>query len=87
MTSCWRGRGVPARARSLGGSFKPLMEGLQPWPKAWGPDFVQCSRLREAHSAHSSNPNSQRTSQQGAFLGGNKIYKVVAWMLQLFPGL
>ena len=49
-----------------------------------GPHLVQCSQLREYHSAHPRSQTSQRTSQQGASFVGVNVSKVVAWRLLLF---
>ena len=86
MTSFWWGRGVPWGARLRARSINPRMEGLQPWPNRWGPYFVQCSRLREAHRAHPRSQTGQRTSSQGACFEGSEFSKVVASMLFHFFG-
>jgi hypothetical protein len=86
VTSFWWGRGVPWGARLRARSINPRMEGLQPWPNRWGPYFVQCSRLREAHRAHPRSQTGQRTSSQGACFEGSEFSKVVASMLFHFFG-
>ena len=84
MTTSWRRRGMPARARSRAGSIKPRLEALQPRPNRGTPGVARGTPRREADGARPRSQNSQGTSAQDAFIGGSKVSKVVAWRLFLF---
>ena len=78
-------RSVRMCAKS-GGLYQTRLGGVIAVAKWWGPDFVQCSQLREAHSTHPRSQISQRISAQDGFIGGNNVYSVVPWTLLLFFG-